>query len=256
MAKDDFYLFEDVLKELELNESELKRMVSEGEIRAFRDADKIKFKKSDVDDLRKGKTTEPTVILPPGEIEIPAAKGSSEAFIEEDTTSDIGATEEMLIDGEITVPSLDEDTGLGEETSSGEGVTLAEEVSETIAEDLSETVAEPAGKARPSAKMRRFAPGEAATMTYDQFPQMLMPPPPQVKTPPVFMYLLGASLFLLIFAGAFLVDSLRISSNKGNHPTTLTRELGQTILGIVGIKDVSLDKYKPNFKQTKEDPEK
>lgn len=253
MAKDDFYLFEDVLSELQLNESELKRMVSEGEIRAFRDADKIKFKKSDVDEMRKGKTTEPTVILPPGEIEIPAAKGSSEAFIEEDTTSDIGATEEMLIDGEITVPSLDDDTGLGDETTTGEGVTLAEEVSETIAEDLSETVAEAPGKERPSARMRRFAPGEAATMTYDQFPQMVMPPPFPTKTPPIFMYLLGGCFLLLIFAGAFLVDSMRISANKGNLPTTLTRELGQTILGIVGVKDVSLDKYKPDYRPAKEE---
>ena len=237
MPKDEFYLFEDVIKELQLSESELKRMVSEGEIRAFRDADKIKFKKSDVDDLRKGRSAEPTVILPPGEIEIPATK-DSKAFIEEETTSDIGATEEMVIDGEITVPSLEDDTGLTDETI-GEAVTIADEVSETIAEELSETVAEAPAKARAVSKMRRFAPGEAAGLPYDQFPMMIAAPR-QFKTPPIFIAFLGASFFLLLFAGAFLSDTLRISADKGNTPTTLTRELGQMILGICGIDDVKL----------------
>ena len=56
--KEEFLSFEKVLKELKLKEEELKRLVSEGEIRAFRDADKMKFKKEDVDRLKKdtGKT--------------------------------------------------------------------------------------------------------------------------------------------------------------------------------------------------------
>lgn len=49
----DFYSFEKVLKELQLKEEELKRLVSEGEIRAFRDQDKMKFKKEDVDRFRR-----------------------------------------------------------------------------------------------------------------------------------------------------------------------------------------------------------
>ena len=60
----DYFSCEDVMKELELGEEELKRMVSEGELRAFRDENKMKFKKEDVESLRKGRITEPTIILP------------------------------------------------------------------------------------------------------------------------------------------------------------------------------------------------
>jgi len=60
----DYFSFEDVMKELELGEEELKRMVSEGELRAFRDENKMKFKKEDVESLKKGRITEPTIILP------------------------------------------------------------------------------------------------------------------------------------------------------------------------------------------------
>jgi hypothetical protein len=51
--KDRFFSFERALRELKLKEDELKRLVSEGEIRAFRDEDKMKFRKEDIDRLRK-----------------------------------------------------------------------------------------------------------------------------------------------------------------------------------------------------------
>lgn len=60
----EYFSFEDVLKELNIDEEELKRMVSEGELRAFRSENKMKFKAEDVDNLKKGRVTEPTVILP------------------------------------------------------------------------------------------------------------------------------------------------------------------------------------------------
>lgn len=49
---DDFYSFDEALKELKLKEEELKRLVSEGEIRAFRKGDTMKLRKADVDNLR------------------------------------------------------------------------------------------------------------------------------------------------------------------------------------------------------------
>lgn len=49
----DFFSFEKVLKELQMQEDELKRLVSEGEIRAFRDQDKMKFKKEDVERFKR-----------------------------------------------------------------------------------------------------------------------------------------------------------------------------------------------------------
>lgn len=50
----DFYSFERVLRELQMEEEELKRLVSEGEIRAFRDQDKMKFKREDIERWRRG----------------------------------------------------------------------------------------------------------------------------------------------------------------------------------------------------------
>lgn len=56
--KEEFISLEKALKELRLKEDELKRLVSEGEIRAFRDADKMKFKLEDIEKLKQdtGKT--------------------------------------------------------------------------------------------------------------------------------------------------------------------------------------------------------
>lgn len=52
MAQDKFYSFEEALSELRLKEEELKRLVSEGEIRAFREGDTMKLRQMDVEALR------------------------------------------------------------------------------------------------------------------------------------------------------------------------------------------------------------
>lgn len=49
---DDFYSFDEALNELKLKEEELKRLVSEGEIRAFRKGDTMKLRRADVEELR------------------------------------------------------------------------------------------------------------------------------------------------------------------------------------------------------------
>lgn len=49
---DDFYSFDEALEELKLKEEELKRLVSEGEIRAFRKGDTMKLRRADVETLR------------------------------------------------------------------------------------------------------------------------------------------------------------------------------------------------------------
>ena len=54
MPNDDTFSFQEALNELHLEEEELKRLVSEGEIRAFRDGDSMKFRREDLAALRKG----------------------------------------------------------------------------------------------------------------------------------------------------------------------------------------------------------
>lgn len=59
----EFYSFDEVLRQLNIDENRLKRLVSEGEIRAFREGDQMKFKRAEIDGLggrggRGGKTSE------------------------------------------------------------------------------------------------------------------------------------------------------------------------------------------------------
>ncbi|MGE0192695.1 MAG: helix-turn-helix domain-containing protein [Planctomycetota bacterium] len=59
----EFYSFDEVLRQLSIDENRLKRLVSEGEIRAFREGGQMKFKRSEIDNLagrggRSGTTSE------------------------------------------------------------------------------------------------------------------------------------------------------------------------------------------------------
>jgi len=51
MADDEFYSFDEALNELRLKEEELKRLVAEGEIRAFREGEIMKLRRGDVEEL-------------------------------------------------------------------------------------------------------------------------------------------------------------------------------------------------------------
>jgi hypothetical protein len=101
-VSEEYLSFEKVLKELQIEEDELKKLVSAGEIRAFRDAEKMKFKREEIDKLRKDKGSSPDVI------EI--LDSDSEAGDETAPTMDLESsdlTEELSFDDE-----LDSDVGM------------------------------------------------------------------------------------------------------------------------------------------------
>lgn len=118
----EYYSFDNVLGELNMDEDELKRLVSEGQIRAFRDENRMKFRKDDIDSLKRGKQTEPTIILPDGALDAHEPGGSDELFVveseNEETLLDLENFDSDLGTDESSVPSLDfdEDTGGGVET--------------------------------------------------------------------------------------------------------------------------------------------
>lgn len=85
---EDFLSFEKALRELQLRSDELKKLVSEGEIRAYRDGDSMKFRKEDVQSL---------------------------------TARNEGATKLSFVD------SLEDDTGMVTEQISEEDTLLAED---------------------------------------------------------------------------------------------------------------------------------
>jgi excisionase family DNA binding protein len=49
---EDYIPFEEALRRLELQDAQLKRLISENEIKAYRDGDRMKLKKDDVERLR------------------------------------------------------------------------------------------------------------------------------------------------------------------------------------------------------------
>lgn len=88
MAEKEFLSFDEALRELRLKEEELKRLVSEGEIRAFRDGETMKLRKTDVENLR--------AELQGGEVVDLGGTPTEELVFEDDTDLDAGmATEEI-----------------------------------------------------------------------------------------------------------------------------------------------------------------
>ena len=94
--------FEEVLKELDMDEEELKRLVSEGQIRAFRDEDRMKFRSEDVRSLRMMRTTNVMDEVDLGESDVDS---EGLEIVEEET-------DETLLDlGNLSMDQDFEDTG-------------------------------------------------------------------------------------------------------------------------------------------------
>ena len=114
--KDQFFSFEEALKELRLKEEELKRLVSEGEIRAFREGETMKLRRADVENLRNE--------LSGGEV-VDLGDVKEELVFEDDTLSDAGmATQEI---GMATEEISDVETILDEGVEDVGEVELEEE---------------------------------------------------------------------------------------------------------------------------------
>jgi hypothetical protein len=83
----EYMTFQEVLEELQIDEEELKRLVSNAELRGFRAGASMKFKRDDVMNLKQGRETEPTIILTDSDQEMGIAESSDELILE-DSTSD------------------------------------------------------------------------------------------------------------------------------------------------------------------------
>lgn len=123
MAESDYYSFDEVLNDLKLEEDELKRLVSAGEIRAFRDKNTMRFKAEDVARLRGQRVASQDVELDDLELELedeaeaiaPATAGASAESID---LGDVSGSEELV---------LEEASPTGEVIDIGEGALDAPE---------------------------------------------------------------------------------------------------------------------------------
>ena len=126
---EQFYSFDEALNQLNLREEELKRLVSEGEIRAFREGDTMKLRRTDVESLKKE--------LMGGEV------------------VDLGgAGEDLVFEDDLDL----EETGMATEEISDMDTLLEEEV-----EDVGEVEIEVAAPAAAPAAAVRAAPGVRRT---------------------------------------------------------------------------------------------
>lgn len=264
----EYFSFEDVLSELQLDEDELKRMVSEGELRAFRDENKMKFRKDDVESLKKGRVTEPTIILPAGQAGATAATeqtgetlldmdnvgggGADEtalpeletgakpaAAAQEETVSGdtTGITEEMIFDdSDLTVANEGPSSGAGIETQEtfieGEGGTglTTEPLKFDEAAEGAATVQEPAVSKKSGLR-------EPAMQ---QRPMVAMAPPPVASHPILTTVLVLAAVFLGLL-GAVLIDLIRIVTDgdkeRINRPSGFAGEISKMVVGTFGFKE-------------------
>jgi excisionase family DNA binding protein len=88
VAKDDTFSFLESLNELRLEEDELKRLVSEGEIRAYRDGADMRLRRSDVERLR-------------------SELGDDIAFVDDDF-EDAGMATEEITEADTLIDDIDE----------------------------------------------------------------------------------------------------------------------------------------------------
>lgn len=103
MPNDDFFSFDEALSELRLKEEELKRLVSEGEIRAFRDGETMKLRKGDVEALRNE--------LGGGEL-VDLGEPNEEIVFEDDNLADeAGMATEEISDVDTIIEDDIEDVG-------------------------------------------------------------------------------------------------------------------------------------------------
>ena len=181
MAKSgEFYTFDEVVRQLKIDQNKLKRLVSEGEISAFREGDVMKFKKSEIDKLAQkgtGSETSETVLSEITlEDEAPAFEESGETLTDdlvfessedEVEISDSGmATEEISSqDTFIEEKPMEEEIGMSTEPIDL-SADLTQEVEEEEIEEIEAPLRPRAGAPRTTRRAVAEAPAGTPGLTF------------------------------------------------------------------------------------------
>jgi len=165
MAKSgEFYTFDEVVRQLKIDQNKLKRLVSEGEISAFREGDVMKFKKSEIDKLVSkgtGSETSETVLSEITlEDEAPAFEESGETLTD-DLVFESGEDKVQIGEGGGKGEISSQDTfiepkGKGEEVGmSTEPIDLSADLTQEVEEEEVEEVGGPRGGRGPATRTTR-----------------------------------------------------------------------------------------------------
>ncbi|MCK6480125.1 MAG: helix-turn-helix domain-containing protein [Planctomycetes bacterium] len=116
----EFYSFDEVLKRLKIDDQRLKKLVSEGEIRAFREGSEMKFRRSDIDNMDKTRpvtgTEDATAAI---DLSAGGGAGQSETLTDDlifDEGDDVGSHEAGMATAEISSQDTFVDEGVGMST--------------------------------------------------------------------------------------------------------------------------------------------
>jgi len=109
---EEFYTFDEVLHILQIDEEELKRLISQGELRGIREGAQIKFRKSDVDKLRVMRESEPTIILTDSDAEL-AVPTEEQLVVEDAQERETVAGVEIFETEELPTLLKEEETAVG-----------------------------------------------------------------------------------------------------------------------------------------------
>ncbi len=150
----EFYSFDEVLKRLKIDEQRLKKLVSEGEIRAFREGQEMKFRKLDIDNLDRTRPVAGSEDATAA-IDLSAGGGAqpSETLTDDlifDEGDDVGSKEAGMATAEIS----------SQDTFVDEGVGMSTEPLEVEGEEQSTMEVAPAGSKK--GKGGKAAAGAAA----------------------------------------------------------------------------------------------
>ena len=139
----EFYTFSEVLGNLDIDEQKLKRLVSEGEIRAFREGDEMTFKRSDIDTLDMEASEDGETL----EVDLSAGGGDASETLTDDLIFDEGDELDLSSDdaGMATAEISSQDTFVDEGGEpvgmSTEPLDFSEEGFDDEIEDMTEEVA-------------------------------------------------------------------------------------------------------------------
>lgn len=125
LMADEMLSYRDAQRELRLTDDELNDLVASGELRGFRDGDEIRFKRDDVQSLKKSRETEPTIILSETEADSFGSLSDEEpidldAFSADETVLNIEGLLEDESEGTTPIPGSsmleEDDLQIGEDT--------------------------------------------------------------------------------------------------------------------------------------------
>lgn len=206
----EFYSFDEVLKRLKIDDQRLKKLVSEGEIRAFREGAEMKFRKADIDTMDRTRpvagSEDATAAI---DLSAGGHAGQSETLTDDlifDEGDDVGSKEAGMATAEISSQDTFVDEGVGMST---EPLEVDEEATQEVA---------PTGKKGGKPKQQAASKPRARAEADEK--------PTEVAWCAALAF--GA---LVLIGGVFVTWDVARSDQTGASPTGFSKWVGETFSG-------------------------